>query len=66
MSDTTWVLVNGSLTIHGSGIEIRQAEHPDIPYTLYSPARPPLGYWSLETAKADGEKFAKDDAEFQG
>lgn len=62
----TWVLANGSLTIPGTGIEIRQAEHPDIPYTLYSPTRPPMGYWSLKAAKADGEKFAKEAAGFQG
>lgn len=62
----TWVLVNGCLTIPGSGIEIRQTEPPGIPYTLYSPTSPPMAYWSLEAAKSDGEKFAKEDAEFQG
>lgn len=67
MSDTTWVLVNGSLTIPGTGIEIRQAERQHIPYTLHSPMMAPMAYFTLESAKIDGEKFAKDYyEEFQG
>jgi hypothetical protein len=66
-----WVLVNGALTIPGTGIEIRQAGDTvngamQIPYTLHSPGYGALAYWSLENAKSDGEKFAKELAEFRG
>jgi hypothetical protein len=62
---TSWVLVDGSLTIPGTGIEIRQGEHPDMPYTLHSPVKMSLSYWTLDSAKADGEKLAKEAAEFK-
>lgn len=62
---SAWVLMNGVLTIPDTGIEIRQNEHPDTPYTLHCPTQIPLPYWTLDNAKLDGEKCANDMAEFK-
>ena len=65
MMAVAWVLINGALTIAGTGVEIRMGEHPDMPYTLHCPTSQPLPYWTLDSAKMDGERCARDMAEFK-
>lgn len=59
-----WIAENESLTLPGTGIEIRLAEHPGIPFTLHSPIHNPMAYWTLNSAKAAGEHLAQEAANF--
>lgn len=64
MSGKEWLPELSSLVLGGTGIEIKTGRN--APYTLYTPNYPPLGFYSLENAKRDGERIADELAQFCG
>lgn len=55
----TWIMLNGALTLPGTDVAIWQRVGDPMPYILFCPGTPLLGYYSLDSAKMDGERCAR-------
>ena len=61
-----WILIAGALCLSShKDICIKQGVHPDMPFSLFSPNSMDLPYWTLGSAKMDGERRAREIEAFE-
>jgi hypothetical protein len=59
-----WILIAGALCLADHQDICIKMAGPDMPYRLFSPVSDGLPYWTLESAKMDGERQAREIDQF--